>query len=94
MKSYNKKYHNMVEQKGRDKIRKKINELKELIYSNNNRNVTRYDILEKSIDYIKMLINENQYYYNELEILKMENQIYKMTLMEYNNDYYNFKINF
>lgn len=89
MKSYSKKYHNIVEQKGRDKIRKKIDELKALLYSDINRNITRYEILSESVDYINLLIKEKESLYNELEILKIENHIYKMGLIEYNINNYN-----
>jgi hypothetical protein len=89
MKSYTKKYHNIVEQKGRDKIRRKMDELKELLNSEINKNITRYEILSKSVDYIKLLIKEKECYYNELEILKIENHIYKMCLIEYNINNYN-----
>jgi hypothetical protein len=57
-----KKHHNMIERKSYHKRIGKIKELKELLKLDNDENVTKYEILTKSINYIYFLIKEKEYY--------------------------------
>jgi hypothetical protein len=67
--------HNLVEKKRREKINTKIDELKIIIGLNENDKVTKYDILDDTIEYIKTLKKENNEYKNKLEkIVKKEDE--------------------
>jgi hypothetical protein len=67
--------HNLVEKKRREKINTKIDELKIIIGLNGNDKVTKYNILDNTIEYIKTLKKENNEYKNKLEkIVKKEDE--------------------
>jgi hypothetical protein len=58
--------HKLIEKKRREKINKKFDELKIVIGLENDK-VTKYEILNSSIEYIEALKKENDEYKNKLQ---------------------------
>lgn len=60
--------HNLVEKKRREKISQKFDELKSMIELNESDDkITQYDILNKAIEHIKFLREQNDKYKSKLE---------------------------